>query len=159
MSVLASAIPILQENFPLMIAAMYARTAYRLPHAACHILQLSLLKRPAPPRPTLPFRARFPLARPLARPLPFAFFANEVVVHARSLPEYLFVSYIAPTSLAWRAAFAVISPLLNGETRKLLKMIASCEELSKRCIDPSQLPIRMGGLDDWEFDPARDLRP
>ena len=64
--------------------------------------------------------------------------------------------YICPTGIVLRTAFAAISPILNAETRKLIKMVPTCEALHQS-IPARELPAHMGGADPWEFDAARDL--
>jgi len=74
-----------------------------------------------------------------------------------NFPELLGAIYIVPTGVAIRMAFGALSPVLNAQTRNLLKMVASSEELRKNHVDAGQLPQRLGGTDAWGFDAVRDL--
>ena len=72
-----------------------------------------------------------------------------------NFPERLGAIYVAPTPFAFRALWAILSPLMNSKTRQLVSLVSTCEKLQEQ-IDPANLPIRMGGTDDWEFDADRD---
>lgn len=88
--------------------------------------------------------------------LDLAALSGAVPVLQDNFPELLGAIYVCPAGLALRTIFGIISPLLNQQTKRLLKMISSCEELKDKYIAASVLPVRMGGTDDWEFD-ASDL--
>ena len=70
-------------------------------------------------------------------------------------PERVSKIYVAPAGLALRLVFNVISPLLNSQVREMVNMVPTCEAL-QQYVAPEQLPVRMGGRDEWEFDAARD---
>ena len=71
--------------------------------------------------------------------------SSAVPILQENFPELLGAIYITPAGFALRAMFGLVSPLLNEETRRLLKMVGTCEELKQKHIDASALPVHMGG--------------
>lgn len=87
--------------------------------------------------------------------LDLSFLLAAVPVLQENFPERLSAIYVAPSSFALRAIWGMVQPLLNKETRALVKFVGTCHEL-QQYIAPDQLPTRMGGTDTWTFDAARE---
>ena len=87
--------------------------------------------------------------------LDLSFLLAAVPVLQENFPERLAAIYIVPSSFALRAIWAMVQPLLNQETRALVKFLGTCQEMQQH-VAPDQLPTRMGGTDTWRFDAARE---
>jgi len=74
----------------------------------------------------------------------------------QQFPELTGMIYIAPASILLRGVFTIITPILNRKTKDAILILKDCAAL-QQYVAAEQLPARMGGTDDWCFDPKRDL--
>ncbi|KAL1520929.1 hypothetical protein AB1Y20_022489 [Prymnesium parvum] len=79
-----------------------------------------------------------------------------VPIMQANFPERLNAIYVVPTNGFLRGLYRMVHPLLNEETRRLVKLLSSFQDLHS-FIDTDQLPARMGGTDLWEFNPECDV--
>lgn len=88
--------------------------------------------------------------------LDLPFVRHIIGVFQDNCPERLGFLYVCPAPFIFRALWAIIRPWLNKKTQEKVKLVGTCEEL-KEYISPDQIPKRMGGTDEWEHDPKRDI--